>query len=150
MANQKELDGVYMQTALAHASLSKAVRAQVGAVLVTSHGVTLTGYNGTPRGLDNCCEELKPQPFPHEPALVTKPEVIHAELNCIMKAAREGVSCVDATVYVTLSPCVQCSAMMIQAGVKRLVYKTPYRDMSGLLLLKEAGVLTQSFHEALQ
>ena len=150
MANQKELDGVYMQTALAHASLSKAVRAQVGAVLVTSHGVTLTGYNGTPRGLDNCCEELKPQPFPHEPALVTKPEVIHAELNCIMKAAREGVSCIDSTVYVTLAPCVQCSAMMIQAGVKRLVYKTPYRDMSGLLLLKEAGVLTQSFHEAMQ
>jgi len=150
MANQKELDGVYMQTALAHASLSKAIRAQVGAVLVTSHGVTLTGYNGTPRGLDNCCEELKPQPFPHEPALVTKPEVIHAELNCIMKAAREGVSCIDSTVYVTLAPCVQCSAMMIQAGVKRLVYKTPYRDMSGLLLLKEAGVLTQSFHEAMQ
>lgn len=150
MANQKELDGVYMQTALAHASLSKAVRAQVGAVLVTSHGVTLTGYNGTPRGLDNCCEELKPQAFPHEPALVTKPEVIHAELNCIMKAAREGVSCIDSTVYVTLAPCVQCSAMMVQAGVKRLVYKTPYRDMSGLLLLKEAGVLTQSFHEAMQ
>lgn len=150
MANQKELDGVYMQTALAHASLSKAVRAQVGAVLVTSHGVTLTGYNGTPRGLDNCCEELKPQPFPHKPTLVTKPEVIHAELNCIMKAAREGVSCIDSTVYVTLAPCVQCSAMMVQAGVKRLVYKTPYRDMSGLLLLKEAGVLTQSFHEAMQ
>lgn len=150
MANQKELDGVYMATALAHASLSKAIRAQVGAVLVTSQGVTLTGYNGTPRGLDNCCEELKPQSFPHEPALVTKPEVIHAELNCIMKAAREGVSCIDSTVYVTLAPCVQCSAMMVQAGVTRLVYKTPYRDMSGLLLLKKAGVLTQSFHEALQ
>lgn len=148
MANQKELDGVYMQTALAHASLSKAVRAQVGAVLVTSHGVTLTGYNGTPRGLNNCCEVF--QTWYDGPVYVTKPEVIHAELNCIMKAAREGVSCVDSTVYVTLSPCVQCSAMMIQAGVKRLVYKTPYRDMAGLILLKEAGVLTQSFHEAMQ
>ena len=150
MADQKELDSVYMQTAITHSMLSKANRAQVGAVLVTSHGVTLTGYNGTARGRDNCCETLEPQPFPHEPALVTKPEVIHAELNCILKAAREGVSCIDSTVYVTLAPCVQCSAMMVQAGVKRLVYKTPYRDMSGLLLLKEAGVLTQSFHEAMQ
>ena len=150
MANQKELDGVYMQTALAHASLSKAIRAQVGAVLVTSHGVTLTGYNGTPRGRDNCCEIDEWNGHDQGTYLVTKPEVIHAELNCIMKAAREGVSCIDSTVYVTLSPCVQCSAMMIQAGVKRLVYKTPYRDMAGLILLKEAGVLTQSFHEAMQ
>lgn len=147
MANQKELDGVYMQTALAHASLSKAVRAQVGAVLVTSQGVTLTGYNGTPRGRDNCCEELKPQSFPNEPALETKPEVIHAELNCIMKAAREGVSCIDSTVYVTLAPCVQCSAMMVQAGVRRLVYKTSYRDASGLSLLKDSGVRVQQYSE---
>lgn len=149
MANQKELDGVYMQTALAHASLSKAIRAQVGAVLVTSHGVTLTGYNGTAKGRDNCCEEehIDKDWFVTR---VTKAEVIHAELNCILKAAREGVSCIDSTVYVTLSPCIQCSAMMIQAGVKRLVYKTSYRDMAGLVLLKEAGVLTQSFHEAMQ
>lgn len=147
MANQKELDGVYMQTALAHASLSKAIRAQVGAVLVTSHGVTLTGYNGTAKGRDNCCEEeyIDKDWFVTR---VTKAEVIHAELNCILKAAREGVSCIDSTVYVTLSPCVQCSAMMIQAGVKRLVYESSYRDVSGLLLLKEAGVIVQSFREA--
>lgn len=147
MANQKELDSVYMQTASAHALLSKAVRAKVGAVLVTSHGVTLTGYNGTATGRDNCCETLEPQPFPHEPALVTKPEVIHAELNCILKAAREGVSCIDSTVYVTLAPCVQCSAMMVQAGVKRLVYKTPYRDVSGLSLLECSGVRVQQYSE---
>lgn len=147
MANQKELDGVYMQTALAHASLSKAIRAQVGAVLVTSQGVTLTGYNGTPKGRDNCCEEWKNQAFPHEPVLVTKSEVIHAELNCIMKAAREGVSCIDSTVYVTLAPCVQCSAMMVQAGVKRLVYNKPYRDAYGLSLLEGSGVKVQQFSE---
>jgi dCMP deaminase len=147
MASQKELDSVYMQTALTHAMLSKAVRAQVGAVLVTSHGVTLTGYNGTAKGRDNCCEVLKPQPFPHEPALETKPEVIHAELNCILKAAREGVSCIDSTVYVTLAPCVQCSAMMVQAGVKRLVYKTPYRDTAGLNLLEGSGVRIQQYSE---
>jgi dCMP deaminase len=147
MASQKELDSVYMQTALTHAMLSKAVRAQVGAVLVTSHGVTLTGYNGTARGRDNCCEDLKPQQFPHEPALETKPEVIHAELNCILKAAREGVSCIDSTVYVTLAPCVQCSAMMVQAGVRRLVYKTPYRDAAGLNLLEGSGVRIQQYSE---
>lgn len=147
MANQKELDATYMGTALLHASLSKAVRAKVGAVLVTKQGVTITGYNGTAKGRDNCCEVLKPQPFPHEPALETKPEVIHSELNCILKAAREGVSCIDSTVYVTLAPCVQCSAMMVQAGVRRLVYKTPYRDSSGLNLLEGSGVRIQQYSE---
>jgi dCMP deaminase len=146
MASQKELDSVYMQTALTHAMLSKAVRAQVGAVLVTSHGVTLTGYNGTARGRDNCCEEehIDKDWFVTR---VTKQEVIHAELNCILKAAREGVSCIDSTVYVTLAPCVQCSAMMVQAGVKRLVYKTPYRDASGLDLLEGSGVRIQQYSE---
>lgn len=145
MADQKALDETYMGTAMLHARLSKAKRAQVGAVLVTSQGVTLTGFNGTPAGLSNECEELKPQPFPHEPALVTKPEVIHAELNCILKAAREGVSCIGATMYVTLSPCVPCAAMMIQAGVKRLVYKELYRDISGTDLLQRAGVVVESY-----
>jgi len=147
MPTHKEQDDLYMGIAIGYSKLSKAVRAQVGAVLVTSHGVTLTGYNGTARGRDNCCEVLKPQPFPHEPALETKPEVIHAELNCILKAAREGVSCIDSTVYVTLAPCVQCSAMMVQAGVRRLVYKTPYRDAAGLNLLEGSGVRIQQYSE---
>ena len=145
MADQKQLDETYMGTAMLHARLSKAKRAQVGAVLVTSQGVTLTGYNGTPRGLSNECEELKAQSFPHQPALVTKPEVIHAELNCILKAAREGVSCIGATMYVTLSPCVPCAAMMIQAGVKRLVYKDTYRIQDGTDLLQRAGVVVESY-----
>lgn len=145
MADQKTLDETYMGTAMLHARLSKAIRAQVGAVLVTSQGVTLTGYNGTPRGLPNECEELKPQEFPREPALVTKSEVIHAELNCILKAAREGVSCIGATMYVTLSPCVPCAAMMIQAGVKRLVYKDLYRDQGGTNLLQRAGVMVECY-----
>lgn len=145
MADQKQLDETYMGTALLHARLSKAIRAQVGAVLVTSQGVTLTGYNGTAMGRPNQCEELKAQPFPHKPALVTKPEVIHAELNCILKAAREGVSCIDATMYVTLSPCVPCSAMMIQAGVKRLMYKELYRDISGIELLQRGNVIVESY-----
>lgn len=149
MADQKQLDETYMGTALLHARLSKARRAQVGAVLVTSHGVTLTGYNGTPTGRSNDCEVLVKTSLPYlfEDTLVTKPEVIHAELNCIMKAAREGVSCIGATVYVTLSPCIQCSAMLVQAGVKRVVYKQQYRDDSGVELLKSCGILVQSYDE---
>lgn len=147
MADQKQLDETYMGTALLHAKLSKARRAQVGAVLVTSHGVTLTGYNGTPTGRSNDCEDVYWDSKHELKHLVTKPEVIHAELNCIMKAAREGVSCIGATVYVTLSPCIQCSAMLVQAGVKRVVYKQQYRDDSGVELLKSCGILVQSYDE---
>lgn len=151
MAKQSELDDVYMGTAILHSRLSKAKRAQVGAVLVTNHGVTLTGFNGTPSGLPNECEEVITPSLPYlqgdGPILRTKPEVIHAELNCIMKAAREGVSCIGATVYVTLSPCVQCSAMLIQAGVKRVVYHQLYRDVSGINLLQQANVLVQSYDQ---
>jgi len=144
LADQKQLDETYMGTALLHARLSKAKRAQVGAVLVTSQGVTLTGYNGTPRGLPNECEDTY-WDANHGDYLVTKPEVIHAELNCILKAAREGVSCIGATMYVTLSPCVPCAAMMIQADVKRLVYKDLYRDQGGTDLLQRAGILVECY-----
>lgn len=147
MSDQKQLDETYMGTAMLHARLSKAIRAQVGAVLVTSQGVTLTGYNGTPTGLPNECETVVKTSLPYlfEDKLVTKPEVIHAELNCILKAAREGVSCIGATMYVTLSPCVPCAAMMIQAGVKRLVYKDVYRDQGGTDLLQRAGILVECY-----
>lgn len=139
MADQKSLDETYMGTAMLHARLSKAKRAQVGSVLVTSQGVTLTGYNGTPAGRPNECEteHIDKDWFVTR---ITKPEVIHAELNCILKAAREGVSCIGATMYVTLSPCVPCAAMMIQAGVKRLVYKEMYRDQGGINLLRDATI----------
>ncbi len=150
MADQKQLDETYMGTALLHARLSKAIRAQVGAVLVTSQGVTLTGYNGTPKGLSNECESKEYDDWKRTSfELVTKPEVIHSELNCILKAAREGVSCIGATMYVTLSPCVPCAAMMIQAGVKRLVYKDMYRDQGGINLLRDAAIDVE-FYEATQ
>jgi len=147
MANQHDLDSTYMGTALLHSKLSKATRAKVGAVLVTSQGVTLTGFNGTPIGRPNDCEILIPTSIPQHlsPTLVTKAEVIHAELNCIMKAAREGVSCVNSTVYVTLSPCVQCSAMLIQAGVKRVVYLEDYRNLDGIELLKNCNIQVDKF-----
>lgn len=141
MASQESLDLVYMQTALLHAELSKAVRAKVGSVLVTKHGVCLTGFNGTATGLDNVCEVLVPDEFPREPKLITKPDVLHAELNCLMKAAREGISVIDGIIYVTMSPCIQCSSMIVQAGIKRVVYLQQYRITTGLDLLNKAGII---------
>lgn len=144
MASQKETDELYMGTAMLYAKLSKAKRAQVGSCLVTKNGVVLGGVNGTPTGLSNLCEDTH-WDANHGDYLVTKPEVIHAELNCILKAAREGVSCIGATMYVTLSPCVPCAAMMIQAGVKRLVYKDVYRDQGGTELLQSAGIVVEHY-----
>lgn len=131
----KPIDSVYMQTAILHSGLSKARRKSVGAVLVTNQGVVLTGYNGTPSGYDNSCEDIL-----SDGSLVSKNSVIHAELNCILKAAREGVSVLESTVYVTLSPCVACAAMLAQSGVKKLVYLEEYRDSSGILLLNDCNV----------
>lgn len=139
-----KFDNTYMQMARTISVHSKALRKQVGACLVTKHGVVIPAYNGTPSGMDNSCEKIAG--YDHNTkqyVLVTKPEVIHAELNCILKAAKEGVSVVDSVVYVTLSPCVQCAAMMIQSGVKRVVFGEHYRDNSGILLLKTAGVAVE-------
>lgn len=137
MPSQYSLDQTYLGTALLHAKLSKAIRKQTGAVLVTENGVTLTGYNGQPSGMSNICETYA---FDKE-CLVTKPEVIHAELNTLLKASREGVSVLDSTMYITLSPCIQCAAMMVQAGIKRVVYLEQYRCTKGLDLLEEAGII---------
>lgn len=141
MAAQKDLDGTYMKAAIGHSLLSKAVRKQVGAVLVTRTGVMIPGFNGTARGRNNCCEDLTCE------GLITKQEVIHAELNCILKAAREGISCEGSTVYVTLLPCIQCAAMLINAGVTRVVYLEEYRIRDGLDILRESGIVTEQFQE---
>jgi dCMP deaminase len=135
MPKQIDLDGVYMGVALLHSQLSKANRAKVGACLVTETGVVIPGYNGTPRGLDNACERH------YITGSVTKDEVIHAELNAVLKCSLEGISTKNSTLYVTLSPCLRCSSMLVQAGVKRVVFREQYRDNSGVELLRSAGVL---------
>lgn len=145
MPTQKDLDYTYMGTAILHSKLSKARRKAVGAVLVTPRGVTLTGYNGTPAGLDNDCETVHFDGCAR--TLVSKAEVIHAELNCILKAAKEGVSVEGSTIYVTLSPCVPCAAMLIQAGIKEVVYLEAYRLTDGLDLLRSAGVECRFYKE---
>lgn len=135
-----------MQTAYNFASLSKAVRHKVGAVLVTKQGIVIPGVNGTVAGTDNACEERvwipNEGPFGDcgEWVLQTKPTVLHAELNCILKAAKEGVSCINATLLVTLSPCLSCSAMIAQSGIKQVYYAEQYRIPEGVEFLESCGV----------
>lgn len=152
MNKQEQIDGIYLRMAMLNASQSKAIRKKVGAVIVTSVGVMIPGYNGTVSGHDNCCEDEILVPIDDsklhlgmETKLVTKPTVIHAESNCILKAAKEGVSVVGSTCYVTLLPCIQCSAMLCQAGVKRVVYAEEYRDDSGIEVLKTSGVIVEKY-----
>lgn len=132
----KDFDEIYMGFAQGISSKSKANRKKVGACIVTKNGVTLSGYNGTPKGWDNTCEDENN---------VTKPEVIHAELNCVLKAAKEGISLTDSICYVTLAPCVSCAAMLFQAGITKVIYKEDYRDTTGIELLKKYGVEVEKF-----
>lgn len=135
MASQKELDQCYMAVAEAHAKLSKGVRAKVGAAIVTQQGVVLAGFNGLAPDGSNELEYVGEQG-----TLETKPETIHAELNCILKAAKEGVSVVGGILYTTLSPCLPCSEMIKAAGIKRVVYKEQYRCKEGIYSLIEYGI----------
>ena len=125
-----------MQQALLYARRSKGVRAKVGALLVTANGVLLPGYNGTAPGRSNTLERVDYETG----ELVTKTEVIHAELNCIIKAAREGISCKGSTVYVTLSPCEHCAALLVSCGVSSVFYGEVYKSEDGINLLKQSGV----------
>ena len=131
MPSQTETEQLYMGVALLNARLSKAKRKKVGSVIVTKDKVLLCGYNGTATGTDNTCEDGNN---------TTLPTVIHSELNSILKAAREGVSVKDATLFVTLSPCLMCASMLLQAGITEVVYLEDYRDKSGVDFLVKYGV----------
>lgn len=166
MANQEQLDKVYMSVAEAHASLSKAKRKAVGAAIVTANGTILAGVNGLAPGSSNelevkeYCgrldEDLIEEQWPFKDSvgnryrLVTKKQTIHAELNCILRAAREGVSILGGTLYVSLSPCITCSEMIAAAGLKRVVYKDEYRDLSGIENLKQLRILVEKINERVE
>ena len=124
---QQKLDTVYMNVAREIATLSHCTRSKVGAVLVKDGNVISFGYNGTPSGMDNCCERDN----------VTLPHVIHAEVNAVLKAAKTGTSVDGSTLYLTLSPCLDCSKLILQAGVKRVVYLETYRNLDGPSFLKQ-------------
>lgn len=154
MPTQKQTDSLYIEMLEPLKNRSHAVRAKVGAILVTQQGNLLVGINGLPKQLGNKLEieEVVLESVLDQPPrwvltgqLITKPTVIHAEMNCILKAAREGVSTVNSTVYVTLSPCQHCASMLVSAGVKRLVYVEDYRDPSGLDVLRRCDVAVEKF-----
>lgn len=139
MATQHELDIVYMSNAVNMATLSKAVRKKVGCVLVTPESIQIGSFNGTPSGWDNTCEY-------EDGELKTLSHVIHAELNSILHAARQGVCIKGSTLYTTLNCCVQCSAMIAQAGIKRVVYKEAYRDTTGIEMLERNGIIVEQLN----
>lgn len=124
-------DKAYLRIAKEWSLLSYCKRKQVGAIIVKDRMIISDGYNGTPSGFENCCED--------EGGL-TRWDVLHAEANAILKVARSTQSCEGATLYITLSPCKECSKLIHQSGIKRVVYQDGYKDESGIQFLKEAGV----------
>ena len=130
-SKQKTLDRRYMRMAKIWAENSYCERRKVGALLVKDKMIISDGYNGTPSGFENVCEDENN---------TSKPYVVHAEANTISKVARSHNSSDGATLYVTASPCMECAKLIIQAGIKRVVYGENYRILDGIDLLKQAGI----------
>ena len=128
---QLTLDKRYIRMASIWAENSYCTRRQVGALIVKNQRIISDGYNGTPSGFENICEDENN---------VTKPYVLHAEANAITKIARSNNSSDGSTLYVTASPCIECAKLIIQSGIKRVVYSEKYRLEDGLELLKRAGI----------
>tara|TARA_B100000902_G_C27196985_1_gene857003 strand:- start:234 stop:656 length:423 start_codon:yes stop_codon:yes gene_type:complete len=133
MSQDKQLkyDKAYLRMAREWAKLSYCDRRQVGAIIVKDRMIISDGYNGTPTGFENICEDDEGY---------TKWYVLHAEANAILKVAASTQSCKGATLYVTLSPCKHCSKLIHQSGIVRVVYCTAYKDLSGVEFLEKAGI----------
>ncbi|MFL2623069.1 MAG: deoxycytidylate deaminase [Flavobacteriaceae bacterium] len=133
MSNTKQLkyDKAYLRMASEWAKLSYCERRQVGAIIVKDRMIISDGYNGTPTGFENICEDDEGY---------TKWYVLHAEANAILKVAASTQSCKGSTLYITLSPCKNCSKLIFQAGITRVVYSTAYKDLSGVEFLEKSGI----------
>lgn len=131
--NKKQLkyDQAYMRMAFEWSKLSYCERKQVGALIVKDRMIISDGFNGSPTGFENPCEDKEGN---------TKWYVLHAEANAILKVAASTQSCKDSTLYITLSPCKECSKLIHQSGIKRVVYANAYKDETGLEFLEKAGV----------
>ncbi|HDZ04601.1 hypothetical protein LCGC14_0080070 [marine sediment metagenome] len=140
MKKEKQLkyDRAYLRMAKEWGMLSSCKRKQVGAIIVKDRMIISDGYNGTPTGFENFCEDEEGY---------TKWYVLHAEANAILKVAGSTQSCQGATLYITLSPCRECSKLIHQSGIKRVVYQVGYKDDSGLQFLEKAGVELQHMPE---
>ncbi len=128
---QTKYDQAYLRMASEWAKLSYCDRKKVGAIIVKDSMIISDGYNGTPSGYKNCCENSEGD---------TEWFVLHAEANAILKVAKSTQSAKNATLYITLSPCKQCSKLIIQSGIVRVVYRNEYKDISGVNFLKDYGI----------
>lgn len=131
---QQELDIRYLRMAHIWAENSYCVRRKVGALIVKDKMIISDGYNGTPSGFENVCEDEQN---------ITLPYVLHAEANAITKIARSNNNSENATLYVTDAPCIECAKLIIQAGIKRVIYNRNYRIEDGINLLKRAGITVE-------
>ena len=130
-SKQRLLDERYLRMARVWAENSYCQRRQVGALLVKGHAIISDGYNGTPSGFENVCEDEEGR---------TKAYVLHAEANAITKVAKSANNCDGSTLYITAAPCIECSKLIIQAGIRRVVYSDDYRSEEGLDLLRRVGI----------
>ena len=176
---QKELDTYYIKVADLCSNNSKANRLNVGAILVKDQQIISDGFNGTPCGFENECEDIvcercfvnctkivKDSSTGEDKkiycesvcldsnhilckyaTLKTKPYVLHAEANCLMKSLRQGNSTVGSTIYITHAPCVECSKLIIQAGVSRVVYRYSYKTEDGINILKKANIAVEKYSD---
>lgn len=135
---QLRYDRAYLKMATEWAKLSHCKRKQVGALIVKDRMIISDGYNGTPTGFDNCCEDENGN---------THWYVLHAEANAILKVAKSNHNADGATLYITLSPCKECSKLIVQAGIKRVVFYNEYKDQSGVNFLAESGILVEQIDE---
>ncbi|MCC7333235.1 MAG: dCMP deaminase family protein [Flavobacteriales bacterium] len=135
---QLRYDRAYLKMASEWAKLSHCKRKQVGALIVKDRMIISDGYNGTPTGFDNCCEDENGN---------THWYVLHAEANAILKVAKSTHNADGATLYITLSPCKECSKLIVQAGIKRVVFYNEYKDQSGVNFLTESGILVEQIDE---
>jgi len=135
---QRKFDKHYLEMAAIWAKNSYCKRRQVGALLVKDRMIISDGFNGTPSGFENQCEDEND---------VTKPYVLHAEANAITKVAKSGNSSEGATLYITTAPCIECAKLIIQSGIKRVVYSEEYRKSEGIDLLKRANIEVENFKD---
>ena len=142
MASADDLDRAYIRMAQVWSTLSKANRKKVGCLIVKDDMIISNGYNGTPSGFDNQCEDID-----FFGQLVTRKEVLHAESNAITKLSKSTQSSKDSTMYITVSPCVDCAKLIIQSEIKRVVYGEFYKNNLGIELLKSAQIVVDKLND---
>lgn len=146
---QLRYDSLYLDICKRIAKMSFATRAQVGALLVKDDNIISMGWNGTPAGFENTCEVEESNNL-GEIIKVTKPEVLHAESNCLTKVAKSTQSSEGSTMYITISPCMDCAKLIAQSGISRVVYEKFYRDQKSLDFLSECGIMVLSHEKTLK